>query len=493
MRLDKRIKIQLAIFATVALFACSLMAFGYIKLPAMLFGVGRYEVKVDLPQAGGLYETGNVTYRGTEVGRVQRVDITPEGAQATLSLNSDIKIPADVDAEVHSTSAVGEQYVALIPRSGNGPMLGNGDVIGRDRTSVPPDINALLDATNRGLQAIPNDNVKTLIDESAMAVGGLGPEISRIVNGSTALAIGAHDNLDSITNLIDNAGPLMDTQSDTGDSVRAWASNLADLTRQLREQDPAVSGLLADGGDAADQTRQLFERVNPTLPVLLANLSSLGDVALTYQPAVEQLLVLIPAGVQYMSAGIMANGQTNQAYRGQYLDFNLNINLPPICSTGFLPAQQTRTPLSVDAPPRAPGDLYCRIPQDAPNAVRGARNYPCQTRPGKRAATVKLCESDENYIPLNDGNNWKGDPNATLSGQSVPQLDPGESSAPAAAPAGATPAPQAPAPPPVAVAQYDPATGTYVGPDGKIYTQSNLARTAPAQQDWTSMLVPAEG
>ncbi len=28
-------------------------------------------------------------------------------------------------------------------------------------------------------------------------------------------------------------------------------------------------------------------------------------------------------------------------------------------------------------------------------------------------------------MPLNDGYNWKGDPNATLSGQPVPQLPPG--------------------------------------------------------------------
>ena len=57
--------------------------------------------------------------------------------------------------------------------------------------------------------------------------------------------------------------------------------------------------------------------------------------------------------------------------------------------------------------------------------VRGAKNTPCVTRPGKRAPTVKMCESDEQYVPLNDGDNWKGDPNATLSGQDIPQLPPG--------------------------------------------------------------------
>ncbi len=110
----------------------------------------------------------------------------------------------------------------------------------------------------------------------------------------------------------------------------------------------------------------------------------------------------------------MANVNTKQAYRGQYLSFNLNINLPPPCTTGFLPAQQRRVPTFEDYPSRPAGDLYCRVPQDSWLNVRGAHNIPCETVPGKRAPTVKLCESNEQYVPLNDGNNWRGDPNATL-------------------------------------------------------------------------------
>jgi phospholipid/cholesterol/gamma-HCH transport system substrate-binding protein len=78
-----------------------------------------------------------------------------------------------------------------------------------------------------------------------------------------------------------------------------------------------------------------------------------------------------------------------------------------------------------------------------------------------------MCESDEHYVPLNDGYNWKGDPNATLSGQPVPQ----------------------PPPVPVPAAEYDPATGSYLGPDGRVYTQSDLA-TAGGERTWQSMLLP---
>jgi len=486
LHLPRRVVIQMAIFTVGTLIAVSATVFHYMGLPNYLFGVGHYKVTLRLPTAAGLYASGNVTYRGTEVGRVESVQLTNSGVNAVLSLDSGVKIPADLDAEVHSQSAVGEQFVALRPRSSNGPVLKNDDVIPVDRASVPPDINALLDATNRGIQAIPHDNLKTAIDEGYTAVGGLGPELSRLVKGTTSLAIDARKNLDSLITLADESQPVLDSQTNTASSIQAWAANLATVTGELKAQDPALSTVLTDGPAAADATRALLDRLQPSLPILLANLVSLDDVGITYRNDLEQLLVLLPQGISVLQAAGLANRNTKQVYKGGYLSFNLNLNLPPACTTGFLPPQQQRVPTDVDYPPRPEGNLYCRVPQDSPFNVRGARNIPCETVPGKRAPTAAMCESDENYVPLNDGYAWKGDPNATTSGQAVPQLQPGT-------PGSVAPPPAAPVPPPIAVAEYDPATGAYVGPDGKTYTQANLAQGANEHPTWQDMLLPPKG
>lgn len=483
MHLSRRIWIQLAIFTAVALTGIMVLAFGYVKLPNLLFDAGHYDVTLQLPQAGGLYKSGNVTYRGTEVGRVTAVELTDNGVEATLNLKSGIAIPSDLDAEVHSVSAVGEQYVALLPRSGGGPMLKAGDVIPRERASVPPNISSLLDATNRGLEAIPGDNLKTAVDEAYIAVGGLGPELSRLVRGASSLAIEARDHLDELTNVIDNAAPVLNTQTDTADSVQSWAAHLANVSQQLKDNDSAVRGVLRDGPSAAGEVRDLFERVQPTLPILLSNLASIGPVLATYHASLEQLLVLIPMGTAQLQGIGVAGRNTKQDMSGLYLDFNLNLNLPPPCTTGFMPAQQQRAPALEDYPPRVAGDVYCRVPQDSMFNVRGARNYPCVSRPGKRAPTVAMCESDEQYVPLNDGVNWKGDPNSTLSGQDIPQL-----------PLGSPPVAQpSPAPAPIAVAEYDPTTGSYLGPDGRMYTRGDLARSGGPGRTWQSLLIPPAG
>jgi phospholipid/cholesterol/gamma-HCH transport system substrate-binding protein len=482
--LPRRVAIQMAVVITGTLIAVSVMAFHYMQLPNYLFGVGHYRVILHLPAAAGLYPTGNVTYRGTEVGRVESVGLTDSGVDAVLSLDSGVAIPADLDAEVHSQTAAGEQFVALRPRSGNGPVLKNGDVIPLDRASVPPDINSLLAATNRGIAAIPHDNLKTVIDEGYTAVGGLGPELSRLVKGTTSLSIDARKNLDALITLTDQSQPVLDSQTQTADSIRAWAANIATVTKELKTADPAVSRVLDDGPAAADETRALLDRLQPSVPILLNNLAGLDDVGISYNNDLEEILVLLPQGISELQGAGLANRNTKQAYKGGYLSFNLNLNLPPACTTGFLPPQQQRVPTDVDYPPRPPGNVYCRVPQDAPFNVRGARNIPCETKPGKRAPTAAICESDENYIPLNDGYNWKGDTNATTSGQAIPQLPPGTADS-----AG----PPAALLPPIAVAKYDPSTGTYIGPDGKTYTQANLARGANQHQTWQNMLLPPKG
>ena len=90
---------------------------------------------------------------------------------------------------------------------------------------------------------------------------------------------------------------------------------------------------------------------NPPCRILLANLVSIGQVAVTYQPDIEQLLVLLPESVAArVRPASWPTSNTKQDYKGQYLSFNLNLNLPPPCTTGFLPAQQQRIPSFEDYP-----------------------------------------------------------------------------------------------------------------------------------------------
>ena len=73
--LTRFIKIQLVLFTILTVIAIAVLGLYYLRLPSLV-GVGQYTLYAQLPRSGGLYATGNVTYRGTQIGKVTAVQPT---------------------------------------------------------------------------------------------------------------------------------------------------------------------------------------------------------------------------------------------------------------------------------------------------------------------------------------------------------------------------------------------------------------------------------
>jgi phospholipid/cholesterol/gamma-HCH transport system substrate-binding protein len=393
--LTRFVRNQLIIFTIASIVGVAVMIFGYMQVPTLL-GIGRITVKLELPATGGLYRFSNVTYRGVQVGKVTGVELTDTGAEATLRLDTSPKIPADLQAEVLSVSAVGEQYVDLRPRTDAGPYLQDGSVIAMDDTTIPQAVGPMLDQVSTLVDSIPEGRISDLLDESYKAFNGAGYDFQSLLDSASKVTGDVNDVSDQTRALIDDAGPLLDSQAETTDSIRTWARSLAGITDQVAQNDPEVRAMLQQGPGFAQEVSQLLEQVRPTLPVLLANLTTVGQILVTYNPSIEQLLVLLPGVVAAQQAfGLPKNNPTGLPQG----DFTLTIADPNSCTVGFLPPSSWRSPAdttTIDTP----DGLYCKLPQDSPIAIRGARNYPCMAHPGKRAPTVEICNDPKGYQPL---------------------------------------------------------------------------------------------
>src|ERR1700722_19850423 len=154
--LTRRIKIQLSAFATLTVIAVAVLVVHYLHIPTLM-GAGQYTLKVDLPASGGLYATANVTYRGITIGKVTDVEPTKSGVVATMRIADKYKIPINASANVHSVSAVGEQYLDLVSDSNSGQYFADGQTI--TKSTVPAQIGPALDAANRGLAVLPKDKI----------------------------------------------------------------------------------------------------------------------------------------------------------------------------------------------------------------------------------------------------------------------------------------------------------------------------------------------
>lgn len=393
--LTRFVRNQLIIFTIASVVGVSAMVLGYMQLPTLL-GIGRMEVKMELPRTGGLYRFSNVTYRGVQIGKVTRVQANRSGVEATLSLDTSPKIPADLVARVLSVSAVGEQYVDLQPRTDSGPYLGDGSVIAEKDTTVPQQVGPMLDQVNALLDSIPKDRLAELLDEMFTGLNGSADDLSVLVDSAAKVSADFDDVADRARALIDDGRPLLEGQAVSADALRTWARSLAGVTGQLRSNDEQLRGVLRNGPGALEEVSRLLNDVKPTLPVLLANLTTVGQIAVTYNASLEQLLVLLPPYVGSVQAVRLPRNNPTGFTQG---DFTLTLNDPPACTVGFLPPSSWRSPSDL-SDIDTPDGLYCKLPQDSPIAVRGARNYPCMGQPGKRAPTVEICESDQQYSPL---------------------------------------------------------------------------------------------
>jgi phospholipid/cholesterol/gamma-HCH transport system substrate-binding protein len=531
--LTRFVRTQLIIFTVASVIGVVVMAFVYMQVPTLL-GLGRITVKLELPASGGLYRFSNVTYRGVQIGKVTDVDVIGDNhVEATLSLNTSPPVPTNLVAQVRSISAVGEQYVDLQPHDESPPYLQNGSVIPASAATIPQQVGPMLDQASALVNSIPKDKLGSLLEESFKAFNGAGYDFGSLLESSSTLAHDANGVADQTQAVVNDSGPLLDAQAQTTDALKVWTHSLADITNQVNRSDPQVRTLLQEGPGFADETSRLLNEVKPTLPVLLANLTSIGQVLVTYHPALEQLLVLFPPN----TATIQAVSPRNNATGLPLGDFTLTIADPPTCTVGFLPPSSWRSPADtteVDTP----DGLYCKLPQDAPMAVRGARNYPCMEHPGKRAPTVQLCDDPTGFVPLAQRQHILGpyptDPN--LISQGIPpdrRIDPSAGlygpvdgtplppgagppvpAAPAPVPGDATgpPAPPDSPPPPapadpgvpaapssfqsgapgsgpsVALAQYNPRTGVYMASDGDVYRQSDLVGPVKPKA-WTDMML----
>ncbi len=404
--LTRFVRIQLIIFTIVGLVGVIVMAVVYLQAPTLL-GIRRITVTMELPAAGGLYRFSNVTYRGVQVGKVTGVELTSSGVKATLSISSSAKIPAtNLKAEVRSISAVGEQYVDLRPQTDSRPYLGDRDFRcpGKDHrcddipvgnTTIPQPIGPVLDRTSELVNSISQSNYRGLLEEAFKGFNGAGYDFGSLFDSAARLSRDLDGVADRARTLTEDARPLLDSQAQTTDAIRLWARSLAGFTGQLATNDPQVRTLLDTGPGALDEASRLLEQVKPTLPVLLANLSTIGEILVTYHPGLEQVLVLLPPFIAAIQSFEPMKNPTGMA-RG---NFAAIISDPPACTVGFLPPSQWRAGAdtrTVDTPE----GVYCKLPQDSPIGVRGARNYPCMRHPGKRAPTVEICNSDKPFEPL---------------------------------------------------------------------------------------------
>ena len=391
--ISRFVRIQLVVFTILSLAAGAIIFFQYARVPDLM-GVGKIAVTARFSEGAGIYPFANVTYRGVQVGKVTDVRLAPGGADVVMQIDRSADVPKDVDANILSVSAIGEQYVDLVPRPGARDAMTDGTQVPLDHTHIPRQIAQVLDDVNGLLASVPTDSLGVVLNEAQQAFQGLEPDLQKLLGSTNTLVQQANDNYGPTSKLLTDVEPVLDSQLSTSPAIRSWTKDLAAFTGQLKQSDGDVRSLLQSVPGAAGQMQGFFQDLSASAPTLLSSTGVLTDLAAAYHKPLEEVLVVYPmiAAIDILTASPDRGGQFRLA-------FKTIANYPGGCSDGWPTADQ---PLGARGPEDMtdeafPQGAYCKIPQSDPRVTRGARNLQCfepGSPPGRRAATIDQCRTN---------------------------------------------------------------------------------------------------
>lgn len=303
-------RVQLIVFTVVTVLAVGYGSIKYFDLGAVISPP--FEVRAEFASSGGIYQRADVDLLGTRVGTVREIIPGPgSGTTVVLALDHGVKIPRDVTATIGNKSAIGEQYVALAPRTAGGPILTDGDVIELDSTSSPIDVSVLLGDLNDLAASVPSKDLAVAMSELSTALTGVGPSIGNLIDNTDRLTRTSLDNVDDLNALIDEASTVLSTQLDKGAQTTQYLGALAGLAAELRRVDSSFGDLFVNGIRAGTEVSNLLADNQEALPVLLNQLVTLTTITADRLPAVRKTLTIFPWALEAGATGVRRCGSFN--------------------------------------------------------------------------------------------------------------------------------------------------------------------------------------
>ncbi|MFI7384988.1 MCE family protein [Streptomyces sp. NPDC049813] len=355
-------------FLVIAVLVLAFLGIRYADLGRYVGAADYYTVKVELPRTGGLFTHSDVTYRGVSVGRVGAIDLTPDGVEASLRIKKSAPdIPDDAKAVVASLSAVGEQYIDLRPDRTDGPYLADGAHIDRTATSVPRPVTDVLAGVDDLTTSVPLESLRTVVDEFGKAFEGRGEDLQLLMDNGSDFVQAADRALPQTTRLIDDGEVVLRTQAEESAAIKDFAGGAKELAATLKGSDADLRRLVMAAPEAATQLSGVLRDMNPELGVVLANLLTTSEVAVTRQRGTEELLVKLPQAV--------AAGAT--AVDGKKVNLGMAVTFfkPLPCTAGYT-GTQYRLGTDLSPAPALNTGARCTAPASSGTGVRGSAHAP---------------------------------------------------------------------------------------------------------------------
>ncbi|HWL66290.1 MAG TPA: MlaD family protein [Actinomycetota bacterium] len=335
----KRVKINMVAFLVLSL------GFSYWLATQVLSSLqDRITVAVELDDAGGVFTSQEVTYRGITVGQVGKMSVIEDGVRIELDINAANKIPKeDLEARVMFKSAVGEQFVDLLPASSGPPFLQDGDVIPKGNTTIPVSTQELLTTVEAVLRGVPPEALKGAVDALGKGLTGRGPDLATIIESSADIAEVFADRSGELEGILRNGTQVGEAFLDSREDFATAIRELATVSEILSSNTANLERLMREGNLTSREVVRLLREHNRGANDFLSDIAEINKIQAAHGDDLDHLLRFLPSGL---------NGVNNtfESDTGLVRFSLVNDTNSPACSYGT--ARQSPSDRNTGLPPK---------------------------------------------------------------------------------------------------------------------------------------------
>ena len=289
-------------------------------------GPDSYTISVDVPDVATLPQNSPVMIDDVTVGSVSGVEALqrPDGtffARLQLSLDRNVKLPANSTARVAQTSLLGSQHIALVPPTGQAVgQLTKGSTIGADQTGRFPTTEETLAALGVVINKGNLGAVQDLTDELYAAVANRTDRFVDLMPRLAELTAALDRQTDDIIAAADSLARFSGQLARNNDSLNRAIASLPDALRVLNDNRTnivdafgALRNLAEVGAHILEETKDDFtEDMIDLFPVVKA----VNDNRVDFVAGLD-LLPTFPFTTKYL----------RRAVRGDYLNVFVTFDL----------------------------------------------------------------------------------------------------------------------------------------------------------------------
>ncbi|GAY18178.1 MCE family protein [Mycobacterium sp. shizuoka-1] len=244
-----------------------------------------------ISQRAGLvmYPDAKVKLNGAQVGKVSSIELLPDGRAALhLALNPARvnDIPANVSAEITSSTVFGSKFVELNPPSDASPKsIQAGQVI--DGNHVTVEINTVFQQLVSVLSQIEPTKLNQTLGAIAKSLDGRGDKFGQtLVDLDSALAK-LNPSLDTLNHELDVAPQVFDAYGDVSGDLLSTVKNTSKISDTIVDQQQNLDTLLVSAIGLADVGTEVLSENKDPLANVVHLLAPTTDLLNQYSPALN--------------------------------------------------------------------------------------------------------------------------------------------------------------------------------------------------------------